>query len=79
MLWKVHGKLKWSTLIEPSIKLARDGFPLPVPVHGAMLRSEKKIRNDPGLRYVPRSRYSFRSYSLALFGTVLIFIFIYLS
>ena len=49
-LWRSYGKLKWSDLIEPSVKLARDGIPLPIPVYEAAVRSEKKIRNDPGLR-----------------------------
>lgn len=49
-LWLMHGKLKWAELVDPSIKLARDGFPLPDPVYGAMLRSKSKILSDPGLR-----------------------------
>ncbi|XP_065055052.1 glutathione hydrolase 1 proenzyme-like isoform X2 [Rhopilema esculentum] len=48
-LWTKYGKLKWAELIDPSIKLARDGFPLPVPVFESMKASESKIRNDPGL------------------------------
>ena len=51
-IWKKYGKLPWATLVEPSIKLARYGFPLPPPVEVAMKRSEKKIRADPGLRYI---------------------------
>lgn len=51
-IWKKYGKLPWAALVEPSIKLARYGFPLPPPVEGAMKRSEAKIRADPGLRWI---------------------------
>ena len=51
-VWKKYGKLPWATLVEPSIKLARYGFPLPPPVEVAMTRSIKKIKADPGLRYI---------------------------
>ena len=51
-LWRNYGKLNWSDLIEPSVKLARDGIPLPIPVHVAAVQSMDKIRNDSGLRYI---------------------------
>lgn len=30
MAWKDHGRLPWKRLVEPAVKLARDGFPLSI-------------------------------------------------
>eukprot|EP00794_Sanderia_malayensis_P013928 gene13928-15380_t len=51
-VWKKYGKLSWGKLIDPSIKLVTDGFPLPPPVAGAMGRTstQNKIRNSPALK-----------------------------
>jgi len=35
-LWRGHGRLPWSRLVEPAIRIARDGVPLP-PAHAACL------------------------------------------
>lgn len=36
-LWRMHGRLPWSRLCEPALRLARDGVPMP-PAHVACLR-----------------------------------------
>jgi gamma-glutamyltranspeptidase/glutathione hydrolase len=36
-LWRAHGRLPWSRLVEPALRLARDGVPMP-PAHVACLR-----------------------------------------
>jgi gamma-glutamyltranspeptidase/glutathione hydrolase len=36
-LWRRHGRLPWSRLVEPALRLAREGVPMP-PAHAACLR-----------------------------------------
>lgn len=36
-LWRLHGRLPWSRLCEPALRLARDGVPMP-PAHVACLQ-----------------------------------------
>jgi gamma-glutamyltranspeptidase/glutathione hydrolase len=36
-LWRAHGRLPWPRLVEPALRLARDGVPMP-PAHVACLR-----------------------------------------
>ncbi|HVS85744.1 MAG TPA: gamma-glutamyltransferase, partial [Gaiellaceae bacterium] len=35
-LWRAHGRLPWRRLVEPALRLARDGVPMP-PAHVACL------------------------------------------
>ena len=35
-LWRAHGRLPWARLVEPALRLARDGVPMP-PAHAACL------------------------------------------
>ena len=35
-LWREHGRLPWARLVEPALRLARDGVPMP-PAHAACL------------------------------------------
>jgi gamma-glutamyltranspeptidase/glutathione hydrolase len=36
-LWQAHGRLEWAALVEPAVRLARAGVPMP-PAHAACLR-----------------------------------------
>ncbi|KAI3908736.1 hypothetical protein MKW98_029286 [Papaver atlanticum] len=48
-VWLRHGRLPWSKLIQPAIKLAKDGF-LVTPCLAKYIKdAEKKIMNDRGL------------------------------
>ncbi|KAL4197375.1 hypothetical protein AMTRI_Chr04g250760 [Amborella trichopoda] len=50
MAWLQHGRLPWKRLVEPAIRLARDGF-LIARYLGSKLRVfQSKIMDDPGLR-----------------------------
>ncbi|KAJ1939623.1 hypothetical protein GGF37_004320, partial [Kickxella alabastrina] len=42
------GRLPWHRLFEPSIKLAKDGYPLSTIVYGQLKRMEQHILNSPG-------------------------------
>ncbi|KAH0434242.1 hypothetical protein IEQ34_026854 [Dendrobium chrysotoxum] len=50
--WLKYGKLPWKVLFQPTIKLARYGFPLPLYLAQIIKKSEKDILADPGLRQV---------------------------
>uniref|UniRef100_A0A0D9UWS4 Gamma-glutamyl transferase n=1 Tax=Leersia perrieri TaxID=77586 RepID=A0A0D9UWS4_9ORYZ len=50
--WSRYGKLPWSSLFSPAIKLARDGFTVAPTVASALRRSERAVLADPGLRAV---------------------------
>ena len=47
---KRFGKLPWATLFAPSIKLARDGFPVSWMLYVCLRISERFIRDSPSLR-----------------------------
>ena len=49
-----YGRLPWRKLVEPSIRLARDGFEISAAVADALKTTPgilEYIRKDPGLRY----------------------------
>nr|XP_055048133.1 glutathione hydrolase 1 proenzyme-like [Misgurnus anguillicaudatus] len=46
MAHKRHGRLKWTELFEPSIKMARDGFKISSPLANAIERKRDMILND---------------------------------
>ena len=52
MAHQKYGKLQWAELIQPSIDLARAGININKHMHANMKRSEKNIKDDPGLTYV---------------------------
>ncbi|MEN9484823.1 MAG: hypothetical protein RJB37_2703 [Pseudomonadota bacterium] len=41
-----HGRLPWSVLFEPAIRLARDGFPVSPRLH-TLLKADAHLRKDP--------------------------------
>jgi gamma-glutamyltranspeptidase/glutathione hydrolase len=53
-LWEAHGRLPWRQLVEPALRLARDGVELP-PAHAACLAMlEPVMTRDEGARiYAP--------------------------
>ncbi|XP_062870399.1 glutathione hydrolase 1 proenzyme [Trichomycterus rosablanca] len=44
-----HGRLKWRELFIPSIKLAREGFPVGNALAGAIYKNRNTIRRDPNM------------------------------
>ena len=54
--WKKYGKLPWKNLVQPSIDMARNGFPFGYSAEYAAKRSSvfKYIKADPGLRFVKK-------------------------
>ena len=48
MAWKERGTLSWKRLIEPAIKLARDGFPLSEGLARSLARVLPSMKNYPG-------------------------------
>uniref|UniRef100_A0A803MPR8 Glutathione hydrolase n=1 Tax=Chenopodium quinoa TaxID=63459 RepID=A0A803MPR8_CHEQI len=50
--WKKYGRLSWKTLFEPSIHFAENGFEVLPYLEKNILKHEKMIRADPGLRQV---------------------------
>jgi gamma-glutamyltranspeptidase/glutathione hydrolase len=53
-LWRAHGRLPWERLVEPALRLARDGVPMP-PAHVRCLEMlESVLTLDAGARiYAP--------------------------
>jgi gamma-glutamyltranspeptidase/glutathione hydrolase len=53
-LWRAHGRLPWARLVEPALRLARDGVPMP-PAHVACLAMLAPVLTlDAGARiYAP--------------------------
>lgn len=52
-LWTLHqdhGRLNWSVLIEPSIKLAEDGFKITKPVASTISKYGQHPNTSAGLR-----------------------------
>jgi gamma-glutamyltranspeptidase/glutathione hydrolase len=56
-LWREHGKVPWARLVEPAIRLAKDGVAFP-PAHAACLAMLAPVMtmNEGGRIYAPRGR-----------------------
>jgi gamma-glutamyltranspeptidase/glutathione hydrolase len=56
-LWRRHGRLPWSRLCEPALRLARDGVPMP-PAHVACLQMLEPVMTmrEGGRIYAPGGR-----------------------
>jgi gamma-glutamyltranspeptidase/glutathione hydrolase/leukotriene-C4 hydrolase len=55
-LWLAHqigGKLPWKDLLQPIIKLCREGIVVGIPVAYAMSVQTETIKTQLGLRYIP--------------------------
>ncbi|KAL1210663.1 Glutathione hydrolase 3 [Cardamine amara subsp. amara] len=50
--WERHGRVPWKRLVEPSIKLAREGFEVGSHLAFALSKNEAMIKNDIGLKSV---------------------------
>lgn len=56
--WLKYGRLPWKTLIEPAIKLAKEGFVIAPYLGKSLADNANKILSDSGLRqvYAPKGR-----------------------
>ncbi|HVM58481.1 MAG TPA: gamma-glutamyltransferase [Gaiellaceae bacterium] len=56
-LWRAHGRLPWARLVEPALRLARDGVPMP-PAHAACLEMLAPVltMNEGARMYAPGGR-----------------------
>jgi gamma-glutamyltranspeptidase/glutathione hydrolase len=56
-LWRRHGRLPWPRLVEPALRLARDGVPMP-PAHAACLAMLEPVMTmrEGGRIYAPAGR-----------------------
>ncbi|KAL9958185.1 hypothetical protein ACROYT_G035163 [Oculina patagonica] len=52
LAWNRYGKLPWKELVQPSIDMARNGFPFGYSAYYAATRTSVKphLKNDPGMR-----------------------------
>ena len=53
--WKKYGKLAWKELVQPSIDMARNGFPFGPSTYYAATRTRYTplLKADPGHRLAP--------------------------
>jgi len=53
-----HGRLAWPALVEPALRLAREGFPMPPYLHNVLSSAEagRELREDFGLYFGPDGR-----------------------
>ena len=53
--WKKYGKLHWAVLVQPSIDMAREGFPFGHSAYYAATRAKYTplLKADPGHRFAP--------------------------
>ncbi len=49
-LWRMLGSLEWAELVEPALKLARDGFPASSTLAEGIRAAEDRLARDPGSR-----------------------------
>ncbi|KAI3844334.1 hypothetical protein MKX03_006137 [Papaver bracteatum] len=49
LAWEEYGKLEWTDLCQPAIKLARDGFEVSRFLELGIIKSKGMIESDPGL------------------------------
>src|SRR6185312_11999484 len=56
-LWRRHGRLPWPSLVEPALRLAREGVPMP-PAHVACLQMLEPVMtlNEGARIYAPQGR-----------------------
>ncbi|KAI8031490.1 Glutathione hydrolase 1 [Camellia lanceoleosa] len=55
-VWEQYGKLPWKRLVNPAEKLARKGFKISPYLHMQMVKTEKGIMTDEGLRNIFTSK-----------------------
>lgn len=50
--WKKYGKMTWKELVQPTINMARDGFPFGYSAYYAATRTSVQplLKDDPGHR-----------------------------
>ncbi|MEB3806317.1 MAG: gamma-glutamyltransferase family protein [Desulfurococcales archaeon] len=49
-MWRRHGSMEWRDLVEPAIRLAREGFPAPPSLAKAIKTHASELAKDPGSR-----------------------------
>ncbi len=47
LAWKKYGSLPWRRLVEPAVKLARDGFPVSPAIHNGLKSVRKEMQKCP--------------------------------
>ena len=50
--WKKYGKLAWKELVQPSIDMAKNGFPFGYSAYNAAIRTsvQPHLKNDTGMK-----------------------------